>query len=69
MTVINAGNVTKFYAIWPIMSSIYKLDNNYYEDNEFDESSDEEVELNVVFKGTLETENSSDMGYPSWTSL
>ena len=40
-----------------------------YEDNEFNESSDEEVGLNAVFKGTLETENSSDTGYPSRTSF
>ena len=31
-----------------------------YEDNKFDESSNEEVGLNVVLKGTLETGNSSE---------
>ena len=40
-----------------------------YEDNEFDESSDEEVGLNVVFKCRLETENSSYTGYLSRTSF
>ena len=63
----NSFNIVR-YRSQPNQSEDVSESVDNYEDKEFDESSDEEVGLNVVLKGTLETVNSST-GYPSRTSF